>query len=81
MFNPLTGDINKFVRIEKGKGNRILLAEVDADGGDLPGGEGDAPSDEEEFLGMPSYKIPPKESIFKDLEDKSDFKAFDVPGA
>ena len=50
-------------------------------GNDLPGGEGDAPSEDEEFLGMPSYKIPPKESIFKDLEDKSDFKAFDVPGA
>ena len=81
LFNPLTGDINKFVRVEKGKGKRILLAEVDADGNDLPGGEGDAPEETEEFLGMPTYKQDPKPNIFKDLEDKSDFKAFDEPGA
>ena len=38
--NDLTGDINKFVRDEKGL--VVLLAEVDADGNDLPGGEGDS---------------------------------------
>ena len=81
LYSPLTGDINKFVRVEKGKGKRILLAEVDADGNDLPGGEGDAPEETEEFLGMPTYKQDPKPNIFKDLEDKSDFKAFDEPGA
>ena len=81
LYNPLTGDVTKFVRVEKGKNNRVLLAEVDSMGNDLPGGEGNAPSEDEEFLGMPSYKAPPKENIFKDLEDKSDFKAFDVPGA
>jgi len=80
LYSPLTGDITKFVRVEKGKGKRILLAEVDSDGNDLPGNEGDAP-EEEEFLGMPTYKAPPKENIFKNLEDKSDFKAFDEPGA
>jgi len=81
LFSPLTGDINKFVRIEKGKGNRILLAEVDADGNDLPGGEGDAPDETEEFKGFPTYKQDPKPNIFKDLEDKSDFRAFEEPGA
>ena len=81
LFSPLTGDINKFVRIEKGKGNRILLAEVDADGNDLPGGEGDAPEETEEFKGFPTYKQDPKPNIFKDLEDKSDFRAFEEPGA
>ena len=80
LYSPLTGDITKFVRVEKGKGKRILLAEVDSDGNDLPGNEGDAP-EEEEFFGMPTYKAPPKENIFKNLEDKSDFKAFDEPGA
>jgi len=43
LYNSLTGDLTKYVRVEKGKGNRILLAEVDASGNDLPGGEGDAP--------------------------------------
>ena len=43
LYSPLTGDLTKYVRVEKGKGNRILLAEVDASGNDLPGGEGDAP--------------------------------------
>ena len=81
LYSPLTGDITKFVRVEKGKGKRILLAEVDADGNDLPSGEGDAPEETEEFKGFPTYKAPPKENIFKDLEDKSDFKAFDEPGA
>ena len=81
LFSPLTGEINKFVRIEKGKGNRILLAEVDENGDDLPGGEGDAPEETEEFLGMPTYKQPPKPNIFKDLKDKSDFRAFEEPGA
>ena len=75
LFNPLTGNINKFVRIEKGKGNRILLAEVDADGNDLPGGEGDAPEETEEFKGFPIYKSPPKENIFKKIEPK---EAFDI---
>jgi len=79
LYNGITGDINKFVRIEKGKGNKILLAEVDADGNDLPGGEGDAPSDEEEFPGQkstnPSYRRPPKPNIFKDLEPQ---EAFDI---
>jgi hypothetical protein len=81
LYSPLTGDINKFVRVEKGKGNRILLAEVDENGNDLPGGEGDAPEETEEFLGMPTYKQDPKPNIFKDLKDKSDFRAFEEPGA
>jgi len=79
LFSPLTGDINKFVRVEKGKGNRILLAEVDENGNDLPGGEGDAPSDEEEFPGQkstnPTYRQPPKPNIFKDLKPQ---EAFDI---
>jgi len=44
LYSPLTGDLTKYVRVEKGKGNRILLAEVDASGNDLPGSEGDAPN-------------------------------------
>ena len=44
LYSPLTGDLTKYVRVEKGKGNKILLAEVDSNGNDLPGGEGDAPS-------------------------------------
>ena len=81
LYSPLTGDLTKYVRVEKGKGNRILLAEVDASGNDLPGSEGDAPKNEEEFKGFPTYKQEPKENIFKDLEDKSDFKAFEDAGA
>ena len=53
LYSPLTGDVTKFVRVEKGKGNRILLAEVDPMGNDLPGNEGDAP-EEEEFPGQRS---------------------------
>jgi hypothetical protein len=81
LYSPLTGDLTKYVRVEKGKGNRILLAEVDASGNDLPGSEGDVPKNEEEFKGFPTYKQEPKENIFKDLEDKSDFKAFEDAGA
>jgi len=44
LYSPLTGDLTKYVRVEKGKGNRILLAEVDASGNNLPGSEGDAPN-------------------------------------
>ncbi len=80
LYNSLTGDLTKYVRVEKGKGNRILLAEVDASGNDLPGSEGEAP-EEETFTGFPTYKQKPKKNIFEDLEDKSDFKAFDEPGA
>ena len=43
LYSPLTGDLTKYVRVEKGKGNRILLAEVDASGNNLPGSEGEAP--------------------------------------
>ena len=74
LYSPLTGDITKFVRVEKEKNNRIKLAEVDADGNDLPSGEGDAP-EEEEFTGFPTYKQPPKENIFKKIEPQ---EAFDV---
>jgi len=80
LYSPLTGDLTKYVRVDPGKGKKIILAEVDASGNDLPGGEGDAP-EEEAFTGFPTYKQEPKENIFKDLEDKSDFKAFDEPGA
>ena len=55
LYSPLTGDITKFVRVEKEKNNRIKLAEVDADGNDLPADEGAAP-EEEEFKGFPTYK-------------------------
>ena len=79
LYSSLTGDVTKFVRVEKEK-NRIKLAEVDADGNDLPADEGAAP-EEEEFKGFPIYKAPPKENIFKDLEDKSDLKAFEDAGA
>ena len=79
LYSPLTGDITKFVRVEKGKGKRILLAEVDADGNDLPGGEGDAPDETEEFPGQkstnPSYRRPPKDNFFKTLEPQ---EAFDI---
>ena len=75
LYSPLTGDINKFVRVEKGKGKRILLAEVDADGNDLPGGEGDAPEETEEFRGFPTYKQPSKPNIFKDIKPQ---EAFDI---
>ena len=79
LYNSLTGDITKFVRVEKGKNNRVLLAEVDSMGNDLPGGEGDAPSEEEEFPGQksinPSYRRPPKPNFFKTLEEK---EAFDI---
>ena len=74
LYNSLTGDVTKFVRVEKGKNNRVLLAEVDSMGNDLPGGEGDAP-EEEEFFGFPSYKQPPKENIFKKIEPQ---EAFDI---
>ena len=49
LYSPLTGDVNKFVRVEKGKKIRVLLAEVDADGNDLPSGEGDAPEERRVF--------------------------------
>ena len=79
LYNSLTGDVTKFVRVEKGKNNRVLLAEVDSMGNDLPGGEGDAPSEEEEFPGQksinPSYRRPPKPNFFKTLEEK---EAFDI---
>jgi hypothetical protein len=81
LYSSLTGDVTKFVRVEKEKNNRVKLAEVDADGNDLPSGEGDAPLEEEEFKGFPIYKAPPKENIFEDLEDKSGFKAFEDAGA
>jgi len=81
LYSPLTGDVTKFVRVEKEKNNRVKLAEVDADGNDLPGGEGDAPEETEDFTGFPTYKQDPKPNIFKDLEDKSDFRAFEEPGA
>jgi len=80
LYSPLTGDLTKYVRVDQGKGKNIILAEVDASGNDLPGGEGDAP-EEEAFTGFPTYKQKPKENIFKDLEDKSDFKAFEDAGA
>ena len=79
LYSSLTGDVTKFVRVEKEK-NRIKLAEVDANGNDLPSGEGDAPENEE-FTGFPTYQQEPKPNIFKDLEDKSDFKAFEDAGA
>ena len=75
LYSPLTGDVTKFVRVEKGKGNRILLAEVDPMGNDLPGNEGDAPEEEEEFRGFPTYKQPSKPNIFKDLKPQ---EAFDI---
>jgi len=79
LYSPLTGDVTKFVRVEKEKNNRIKLAEVDANGNDLPGSEGDAPDGEEEFPGQrstnPTYRQPPKRNIFKDLEPK---EAFDI---
>ena len=75
LYNSLTGDVTKFVRVEKGKNNRVLLAEVDSMGNDLPGGEGDAPEKEEEFFGFPSYKQPPKENIFKKIKPQ---EAFDI---
>ena len=81
LYSPLTGDVTKFVRVEKEKNNRVKLAEVDENGADLPSGEGDAPDETEEFKGFPTYKQPPKENIFKDLKDKSDFRAFEEPGA
>jgi hypothetical protein len=74
LYSPLTGDITKFVRVEKEKNNRIKLAEVDADGNDLPADEGAAP-EEEEFTGFPIYKSPPKENIFKKIEPQ---EAFDI---
>ena len=74
LYSPLTGDVTKFVRVEKEKNNRIKLAEVDASGNDLPAGEGDAP-EEEEFTGFPTYKQSPKENIFKKIEPQ---EAFDV---
>jgi len=75
LYSPLTGDVTKFVRVEKGKGNRVLLAEVDPMGNDLPGNEGDAPEEEEEFRGFPTYKQPSKPNIFKDLKPQ---EAFDI---
>tara|TARA_R100000657_G_scaffold5559_1_gene3630 strand:- start:207 stop:1034 length:828 start_codon:yes stop_codon:yes gene_type:complete len=75
LYSPLTGDVTKFVRVEKEKNNRVKLAEVDADGADLPGAEGDAPSEEEEFRGFPTYKQDPKPNIFKDLKPQ---EAFDI---
>ena len=75
LYSSLTGDVTKFVRVEKEKNNRIKLAEVDANGNDLPGGEGDAPEETEEFRGFPTYKQDPKPNIFKDLKPK---EAFDI---
>jgi hypothetical protein len=75
LYNPLTGDVNKFVRVDPGKGKRIILAEVDPMGNDLPGGEGDAPEEEEDFTGFPTYKQPSKPNIFKDIKPQ---EAFDI---
>ena len=75
LYSPLTGDVTKFVRVEKEKNNRVKLAEVDADGNDLPGGEGDAPEETEEFRGFPTYKQPSKPNIFKQLKPQ---EAFDI---
>ena len=75
LYSPLTGDVTKFVRVEKGKGNRVLLAEVDPMGNDLPGNEGDAPKEDEDFTGFPTYKQPSKPNIFKDLKPQ---EAFDI---
>ena len=79
LYNPLTGDVTKFVRVEKGKNNRVLLAEVDSMGNDLPGGESDTTEGPEEFPGQrstnPSYRRPPKDNFFKTLEPK---EAFDI---
>jgi len=75
LYSPLTGDVTKFVRVEKGKGNRVLLAEVDPMGNDLPGNEGDAPEEDEDFTGFPTYKQPSKPNIFKDLKPQ---EAFDI---
>ena len=79
LYNSLTGDVTKFVRVEKGKNNRVLLAEVDSMGNDLPGGESDTTDGPEEFPGQkstnPSYRRPPKPNIFKDLEPQ---EAFDI---
>ena len=79
LYNPLTGDVTKFVRVEKGKNNRVLLAEVDSMGNDLPGGESDTTDEPEEFPGQksinPSYRRPPKPNFFKTLEEK---EAFDI---
>ena len=49
LYSSLTGDVTKFVRVEKEKNNRVKLAEVDENGDDLPGGEGDAPEETEEL--------------------------------
>ena len=79
LYNSLTGDVTKFVRVEKGKNNRVLLAEVDSMGNDLPGGESDTTEGPEEFPGQrstnPSYRRPPKDNFFKTLEPK---EAFDI---
>jgi len=79
LYNSLTGDVTKFVRVEKGKNNRVLLAEVDSMGNDLPGGESDTTDGPEEFPGQksinPSYRRPPKPNFFKTLEEK---EAFDI---
>jgi hypothetical protein len=75
LYSSLTGDVTKFVRVEKEKNNRVKLAEVDADGNDLPGGEGDAPEETEEFRGFPTYKQPSKPNIFKDIKPQ---EAFDI---
>jgi hypothetical protein len=79
LYNSLTGDVTKFVRVEKGKNNRVLLAEVDSMGNDLPGGESDTTEGPEEFPGQrspnPSYRRPPKDNFFKTLEPQ---EAFDI---
>ena len=75
LYSSLTGDVTKFVRVEKEKNNRVKLAEVDENGADLPSGEGDAPEETEEFRGFPTYNQPPKENIFKKIEPQ---EAFDV---
>ena len=75
LYSSLTGDVTKFVRVEKEKNNRVKLAEVDENGADLPSGEGDAPEETEEFRGFPTYKQDPNPNIFKDLKPQ---EAFDI---
>ena len=79
LYNSLTGDVTKFVRVEKGKNNRVLLAEVDSMGNDLPGDGSDTTEGPEEFPGQksinPTYRQPPKENIFKKIEPQ---EAFDI---
>ena len=78
LYSPLTGDVTKFVRVEKGKNNRVKLAEVDEFGNDLPGGESEVEQDETfpgEFSTNPSYRRKPKPNFFETLEPQ---EAFDI---